>query len=797
PPIPLESYPKPEYNVHLTRKITVNVLYRHKKGSLVEYPETMSGGSIGHIFELDPDNWNLPKHDFAYSLGLPRGRGGSDAKGMHIKVLTDRTGETVPCHAYHDTCQGCRVCPNSDMKMAVTPHTKASREALQERLKHDVGTRKRLSSPARIIFDRTVGLMSALRKYGCGAKDIEETRDSDETVVRRDAAETLLEFSRGKKTLHMLCQGRLIFEYDKKGRPLIRCKHFDSTGTRDHLIIYAIGNGTYDLEYLEALFNEDEDEIMQLENAAREQGFGPRAICSTIANSSSVRTHCPLDHRMADGSLAQMEMVKLQCNSTFRTYVPLKEFRKECPFVLVVCSGHHTHPIPLPSNTPAIIRYEVFNLLRSLDMDLPDTTPRRFLRHPIINSYLRRVLPNVPQPMLSDLHISLANRDHLRAYIKQVKLSCFPRGTGWEGLISLREEDSLVTSVGQKYVRYMEEISDGPLISNDDDDTGVPGSPLRIVFCMCAEQSHRLTDAQYLQSDISFRRIVGFKEFELGGWDKLNKCSIIYCRVYLNRQSALAHQMIFQKLDEIVKLDTGQRLLWRHIHGDGIDDFVGILHWTADQHRGQAKGNALTILSFTCADFSLGLGLYLQKVAAEYPQKHNLHEPHRLLMDLSPYEHLLRLFRLCTVHIYRNIKSNAAPEDVKNLMRGLVCLRHDDWDGTIKEICEKGGKPAVDWVNDKIQSQFAFPAMCWEKSFIPMKIWQVGESTSNLIETAHADINREGTSCTLLGGVKRGEFFDILKLRSLKAQEESGISRSYNTHDSSELELRRLKRTRK
>jgi hypothetical protein len=31
-------------------------------------------------------------------------------------------------------------------------------------------------------------------------------------------------------------------------------------------------------------------------------------------------------------------------------------------------------------------------------------------------------------------------------------------------------------------------------------------------------------------------------------------------------------------------------LRWRHLHGEHLQDFTGILHWAADQHGGQAKG---------------------------------------------------------------------------------------------------------------------------------------------------------------------------------------------------------------
>ena len=71
----------------------------------------------------------------------------------------------------------------------------------------------------------------------------------------------------------------------------------------------------------------------------------------------------------------------------------------------------------------------------------------------------------------------------------------------------------------------------------------------------------------------------------------------------------------------------------------------------------------------------------------------DLHQPSRNLVDLSPYDHLHRLFRLCVVHIYRNIKACAVSEDVKDAMRSLVCFEHEDWNGTIEYIEDLGGVP--------------------------------------------------------------------------------------------------------
>ncbi|KAJ7234231.1 hypothetical protein C8J57DRAFT_1249375 [Mycena rebaudengoi] len=146
------------------------------------------------------------------------------------------------------------------------------------------------------------------------------------------------------------------------------------------------------------------------------------------------------------------------------------------------------------------------------------------------------------------------------------------------------------------------------------------------------------------------------------------------------------------------------------------------------------------------------------------------------IFKTSTYDHLRRIFPVCTVYDFRNINKCAVPEDVRWLMRGLVCVEHDDWDGTLLKIREKGGKAGNDWVNDKESSKF----------FFPIDIWNAGDANSNLIESVHRDVNREGVHCTLLGGLKKGQSFDTY--------ESYGITPSKKTGHISENVFHNLKR---
>lgn len=134
-------------------------------------------------------------------------------------------------------------------------------------------------------------------------------------------------------------------------------------------------------------------------------------------------------------------------------------------------------------------------------------------------------------------------------------------------------------------------------------------------------------------------------------------------------------------------------LRWRHLHARHRDETEGMmLLWTLDQHRGQAKGLYYIITILLENDQEAGLGLHLQGLAQSLQEKFDLHQPTRTLVSLGPYDHLQRLVRVCYTHAKRNIQKCNVDDDVRNLMRSLLCVKHDDWDGTLDLIRQRGGK---------------------------------------------------------------------------------------------------------
>ncbi|KAJ7481504.1 hypothetical protein FB451DRAFT_1170708 [Mycena latifolia] len=785
-----------EHNVKISSKTTLKTLYRHPPGTVVEYPTSSAEGTIRHLFHVDPQNWYLPWVNFAYSRGSPD-RGTKLGETFSTPLLVDQNGDEVDCQTRHSTCQGIKACPFGDLTELCKPHTEASREDIQKRLADDREARLELSSPQRDVFQRTASFITAVQALGCRRPPQEATQRTPEELEVYEAEQMSQRYYRRGYPMPPSCDGRIVYHepLERNHVAYLSCEHYNPRTNRHHWADFTIGDGRYNLEYIAAVFMNNTNEAAEIEQAAAQEEHGPLAVCTMITNHSNQKVYCPINHRDNEGHLGRKPMVRLKCHVKYRIWYSVEEDRSKCPYVLI--TSHE--------KTPKGVREQTLSLLHNLREDLPDMTARRFLRHPATKSYLYNKFPDISHPTLSHLHPSLANRSHLSAYITRVKKEDFPAGTDWKGVLRLQQlqdqrlEDQELPPE-DRYIRLVLELDDGDLPVHEEDDPALPGQKkTRIIICMSPDNSRRLQKTgAYIQSDIGFKHIVGFDEFELAAMDRdantskdqnrfapawtltLPFSGIIFCRVYLNRQTAAAHQRIFQEIEHIVYTDTGGKLRWRHLHARSLGEYEGmILHWAADQHHGQAKG----------------LGLHLVSLAGALPEnKMDLHEPHRSLCSLGPYEHLKRLFRLCFVHNFRNIKTCAVPEPVHEMMRSLTCISHPNWDETIEKIKTEGGKTAQDWIRDKESCKFAFAGLCWEKSFIPLAIWQAGEAHSNLIESVHCDVNREGIHCTLLGGLLKGQQFDVLKAQTLKEWETHGIRPTYQPVTSVVNALKHVKR---
>ena len=70
------------------------------------------------------------------------------------------------------------------------------------------------------------------------------------------------------------------------------CEHYKKNANRDHFIAYNIDDGSYDVEYIEAILTDDLEEIAQIEHDHGLLGFGPLTKCTTVSNAGSQRLFC-------------------------------------------------------------------------------------------------------------------------------------------------------------------------------------------------------------------------------------------------------------------------------------------------------------------------------------------------------------------------------------------------------------------------------------------------------------------------------------------------------------------------
>lgn len=216
------------------------------------------------------------------------------------------------------------------------------------------------------------------------------------------------------------------------------------------------------------------------------------------------------------------------CPTTYDIYVP--QDLSTCPEIIVVSSHPHSHPPPLPVKTPGVFVVLLRSLLLELNWKLADATPRRILLDSAFMAGLRRKMAWTGRrdPVLSDLHPSLCNLDHIRRYINTLRLEHFPAGTGFEGLLHLSvlhlsSLNSLFLGACHLVREHQQLPLDEQYVRCAEKHTDTAGKEFLFVICMLRAMSQQLMTAKRLSSDTSFKRLHGWEEFELETWDSNSK----------------------------------------------------------------------------------------------------------------------------------------------------------------------------------------------------------------------------------------------------------------------------------
>ncbi|KAF8187531.1 hypothetical protein BJ912DRAFT_926768 [Pholiota molesta] len=352
--------------------------------------------------------------------------------------------------------------------------------------------------PCRLLVDETTGKAAICKntKYGCCLFDAEDSSAFD--LVDSDSTEDE--------------------DSDSKNVPIQKLRVPTSKHCRGKM----------------ALLGADNEVISLFENEAKLLGYGPLVPCTYMASASAQKALCPYWHRFSSNQLRRGSMKRCldegtkACQATFSIFEPNN--LSACPFILIICKGPHTHVNPFPVKTPPSIYMIFSSLLLNMGWRLADATPRNIMLDSGFMKGLRQHLAwmdDCREPVLSDLHPSLGNSDHVRRYINSLRVKLFPRGTGFEGAQLLVDQQLL----GPEELQY---------------------NFSSLSACL----------TQY--SSTSGRSL----RLKRGTW--------IGC------DSAEAHLILFTRIFEIAERDTGSHVQFKHIHGDGF------LTWIADAHMGQA-----------------------------------------------------------------------------------------------------------------------------------------------------------------------------------------------------------------
>ncbi|KAF8833986.1 hypothetical protein BDN67DRAFT_915867, partial [Paxillus ammoniavirescens] len=716
----------------LNRETAVDRIAEHPYNAIVEYPETGDAPdvAIAHVFNVNPhpDHFRHPRFNFQYSLG--GGHGGRD--GVVCRLLKSTTGSPVICSKLRTTCNiligkglwYCSFRPPSNVT-----HSFTSRQALSiEASTLDTTARTPQDDAHREVFLKTIGFYCALVDKGCAFSSTTDFPDSSDTIQQEndtldDAENNNIDHARSSRRKHKVprCHGQLVLKFDNFHQPYIQCSNRSPGMERAHLLLRNLQE--FDISYLHSLLDNDSTMYLCIENFAKSLRIGPLAPS---------HWHRDSKNKLRQGALLEPAS---KCNTTYDIYVP--NDLANCLQVLVVSRYPHNHPPPLPIKTPPQIVKCFESLLQRLEWKLADTTPRRLLLNSGFMQGLRQVLgwnSYEQDPSPHDLHPSLGNFDHLRRLINVLRSYHFPHGTRFQGAQQLASEQHSLPA-DHRYLRCAERYS-------------IPGEDeFWLIICMTAWMSSHLIQSKRVSIDTSFKRVCGWQEFEIECWDNNHMRSVVSARAFTTSQSANAHVILFRRIFDIAREDTGIPVRFFHIHGVGIETVV------ADGHWGQA----------------LGLGRFCVELCRDNWQPCS-YEPHRRMRELDPYDHLRRFLCVCITHFKRNIQALVQDVD-KKVIAAMYSVASSD--------AHPNFKATLTWLKDKETSKFMIPALYQPRSLIPPYIWKASPSTTNGNEQSHRNANRDGIGLTLLAGIMRGQQCNIRVLSSIDLH----ISHGINTRD--------------
>ncbi|GJF01013.1 hypothetical protein PsYK624_173180 [Phanerochaete sordida] len=438
-----------------------------------------------HVAEMNtithvPDMWPVPRTSVATRIDLSASESGSSSGAAQQPTMdalirdhsreswggssgaaagnTDvKPGilgaEAVRCRRVTLRCNGidrCELTPKDIFKGCerYDPDPDAMRAVHEEMNNQNA---KEVSLPARMLVRFYEQVMaSKCKKAGCGG------------------GPTIKPFSKGPSTY-----GKCLFVGCSKWRP-------DEKSRWDHLFM-AIPPAVDEQEFVFMYNNEGKLPPGLTTDAER---------CAYVAHPRSGMQHCPMSHTK-DGRSYTAPMVPHPCDSTMTIYVPLdRNIRK----AIVIVKGAHNHPMHSKRKSTTDDRTKLSQAAHAIGVH--NVTVSKLMSAPSTRMIFGGDIAQTT--------IVYGDRRRLRDNLREIKMTEFPRGTGWDGVLHEHQQEA-ARAPEKRYIQTVTTKGD-----------------IKIIVTMLPSLAKRFHSALWLAIDFTFKRVLGdMNEWEIVTFDPL------------------------------------------------------------------------------------------------------------------------------------------------------------------------------------------------------------------------------------------------------------------------------------
>ncbi|KAF8186408.1 hypothetical protein BJ912DRAFT_819653, partial [Pholiota molesta] len=441
----------------------------------------------------------------------------------------------------------------------------------------------------------------------------------------------------------------------------------------------------------------------------------------SVRSGAKGRQECPYTH-LKDGKVVQGHLVQRTCSTKIKIYSPLDRSDRRA---IVILQNAHNHP-RFPSTKVSregkdlyteAVRINGVSRSTALKIDMATTTKDIF-----------------GGKLAAAVDPALGIARNKRNIIQKLKGHNNPHGVGLEGVVFQMRDDDLKLPESKRYIHE--------ILTRDGIDlviTMIPGLALRV------------HDAEYTLHDNTYKRVLGeWKEWEVVIWDGKLNIRLTIARIYCNRETRKAFNLMWSGFWDTVERVTGRPIQFKFMDGKGLSTIL------VDGCKPQVDA---------CGD-----SLLLQ--IAKRKGKSLVHET-------DPQVVVQYIVRTCDIHLERYLDDLAKtlPPDVMNRVRGFPFLQTVDEIEDFKKFCEESTyKNLRDWIIDKKSAPWFMASVNRFMSKIPEDLWHTTPGHTNLNESAHPFTNMHtGINQPVLEAIKLARDLDVAMEDKVRLMEETCV----------------------